>query len=174
MGTERICAYDAQSDSFRFRDVVSSIRPSEATLSEVEPGWKIYLSDGERVISRPAAVGGLLDFLTYKPDADPCAYDGETFLYSVAHATGLAPARIAIRAPDMTSGTSGVVTVHKSVRLGIGAPPTGDAILFRSSEDGSENADVQKSIQIATGLIAEAENRPLFSVVSRIVHWLKK
>ncbi len=173
-GTERICTYDTQSDSFRFRDVVTSIQPSEATLSEVESGWKIYLSDGERVISRPAAVGGLLDFLTYKPDPDPCAYDGETFLYSVAHATGLAPARIAIRAPDTTSGTSGVVTVQKGIRLGIGAPPTGDAILIRSFEDGNENADVRKSIQIATGLIAEAENRPLFSVVSRIVHWLKK
>lgn len=172
--TERMCVYDVQTEGFGFRDVVTSIKPLQVPLSEVETGWKIYFSGGERVISRPAAVGGILDFLTYRPDADPCALSGESFLYSVSYATGMAPAKIALRSPDITSGTSGIVTVHKGVRLGKGAPPSGDAILFRSYEDAKENGDMRKNIQIATGAIAEAENRPFFPVVSRIVHWLKK
>jgi hypothetical protein len=33
---------------------------------------------------------------------------------------------------------------------------------------------VQKNIQLAVGLIAEAENQPMFSIISKTVHWLKK
>jgi hypothetical protein len=33
---------------------------------------------------------------------------------------------------------------------------------------------VQKNIQLATGVIIEAKNQPLFPIVSKIVHWLKK
>ena len=171
-GTGRVCAYDPMSNSFRLRDVVTSLKPTSLMLTETNPGWKIYLPDRERVISRPAAIGGLLDFLAYRPDSDPCAYGGESYLYSVNYATGQAPARIAIRSPDITSGTSGNVTVHKSVFLGAGAPPAADAIVVERPQDGE--GDVQKHIQLATGSIAEAKNNPLFSVASKIVHWLKK
>jgi type IV pilus assembly protein PilY1 len=142
-------------------------------LTETNPGWKIYLPDRERVISRPVAIGGLLDFLAYKPDADPCAYGGGTYLYSVNYATGQAPARIAIHSPEITTGTSGNVTVRNNVLLGIGAPPAADAIIVQRPQN-KDGGGVQKNIQLSTGAIAEAKNEPLFSIASKIMHWLKK
>jgi type IV pilus assembly protein PilY1 len=171
-GTAKVCAYDALSDSFSLQDIVTSIKPASVALADADPGWKIYLAGKEKVISRPVVVGGLLDFLTYKPDADPCRYGGDSYLYSVSYTNGVAPSRIAIRSPAITTGVSGTVTVYKSVRLGRGAPPAGDAIIIQPPGEGSEH--VRKNIQIATGAIIEAENQPLFPIVSKIVHWLKK
>lgn len=171
-GTDRVCAYDPAAHGFRMRDVVTSIKPSSQMLADTDPGWKIYLKDGERVISRPAAIGGLLDFVSYKPDSDPCVYGGSSYLYSVHFATGEAPSRIAIPSPGITTGTTGTVVVEKSILLGSGAPPAGDAVVMLRYEDGE--GGIQKLIQLATGAVNEAKNEPLFSVASKIVHWLKK
>jgi type IV pilus assembly protein PilY1 len=171
-GTTKVCSYNSNSKSFELQDAVTSIAsaspPSAATV-----GWKIPLYSGERVISRPLAVGGLVDFLTYKPDADTCTYGGDSFLYSVGYTSGLAPAKVAILAPEATSGTSGSnVEVYKSIRLGPGAPPTGEAIIVPPPREGADT--IKKKIQVATGVIVEAENQPAFSVVSKIIHRLKK
>jgi type IV pilus assembly protein PilY1 len=171
-GTDRVCTYDAEANSFGFREIVTSIQPTSVMLTDTDPGWKIYLPERERVISRPAAVGGILDFLTYKPDSDPCTYGGDSYIYSVSYTTGQAPARIAIRSPGITTGTSGNITVLKSINLGRGAPPAGDAIMIQPLKDESE--PVQKNIQLASEVIAGAENHPLFSIVSKTVHLLKK
>ncbi len=170
--TGKVCAYDSPSNSFSLKDIVTSIRLTSSVPAVDDEGWKIYLPVGERVISRPLAVGGLVDFLTYRPEADPCKYGGDSYLYSVGYTTGVAPLGIAIRSPEITSGLSGTVTVYKNVLLGPGAPPRGDAIVISPQKEGAEQ--LKKKIQIATGVIAEAENKPVFSLSSRIIHWLKK
>jgi Tfp pilus tip-associated adhesin PilY1 len=68
-GTAKVCTYNSTSKSFELQDVVTSVSASPPPAAAI--GWKIPLNNGERVISRPLAVGGLVDFLTYKPDADP-------------------------------------------------------------------------------------------------------
>jgi hypothetical protein len=62
--------------------------------------------------------------------------------------------------------------VAKGVLLGPGAPPTGEAIIIPPPKEGQEV--LKKKIQIATGVIVEAENAPVLSVVSKLVHLLKK
>jgi hypothetical protein len=38
-----------------------------------------------------------------------------------------------------------------------------------------ENSErLKKKIQVATGAVVETENNPLYSISSRIMHWLKK
>lgn len=169
--TTKSCVYEPSTGRFVSKDVVVSVEPFSPVVSHAEPGWKIFLSRGERVISRPLAVGGLLDFLTYRPDTDPCAYVGTSYLYALRYTSGLPPARPAIRSPEITSGTEGKVTVYKSIRLGYGGPPIGEGIIVQKSSD--ETA-VKKQVALTSGVTLEAENRPLFSIVSRIIHWLRK
>ena len=126
----------------------------------------------------PVAVGGLVDFLTYAPDTDPCSFGGVSYLYAVGYTTGVAPSTVAIRSSKATDSTNNAdkpdeVTVHNRILLGPGAPPTGEAIIIPTPRD-DEPARLKKKIQIATGVIVEAENSPVNSVVSKIVHWLKK
>ncbi|MGB9715455.1 MAG: pilus assembly protein [Thermodesulfovibrionales bacterium] len=168
--TTEVCAYNSSTNSFGLQDVVTDINPTSAAPEAKDPGWRIYLTNGERVLSRPLAVGGIVDFLTYKPDADVCSFGGNSYLYAVGYTTGVAPQSIAILAPGATSGTTGTVTVYKGVLLGPGSPPTGEAIIIPPPE----KEQLKKKIQISTGVIVEAENNPVFSVISKVIHWLKK
>ncbi|HLG22266.1 MAG TPA: PilC/PilY family type IV pilus protein, partial [Candidatus Manganitrophaceae bacterium] len=174
-GTRQECLYDSATNSFGFKAIVTSISPSSTAPAASNNGWYLALSTSptsERVITRPLAVGGLVDFLTYKPDSDACSYGGESFLYAVGYTNGVAPETVAIMDPGATSAISGNVTVAKGVRLGPGAPPTGEAIIIPPPKEGQET--LKKKIQIATGVIIEAENKPVTSVISKIVHWLRK
>lgn len=178
-GTTTVCMYDPDT-GWGEQTVVTSITPTAYTTSITEPGWKVYLSctteSGvtrcERVISRPLAVGGLVDFLTYKPSSEICSYGGDSYIYSLSYTTGVAPYNVAILSPKIASGTTGTVTVYKGVLLGPGAPPTGEAIIIVPPKEGEE--ELKKKIQIATGVVVEAENEPVYSIISKIVHWLKK
>jgi type IV pilus assembly protein PilY1 len=172
-GTTTECLYDGSSNSFGMRTLVTSINPTSTAATDPTNGWYVSLTQGERVITRPMAVGGLVDFLTYKPSSDACAYGGDSYLYAVGYTTGVAPTNVAIRSPETTGGaTTGTVTVARGVLLGPGAPPTGEAIIIPPPKEGQET--LKKKIQIATGVIVEAENAPVHSTISKIVHWLKK
>jgi type IV pilus assembly protein PilY1 len=176
--TTTACMHNPTSNQFENRTMVTAIAQTSAAVDVPTVGWKMSLSAGERVITRPLAVGGLVDFLTYMPSSDECSYGGDSYLYALDYIRGVAPSNIAIRTPDTTKdasgniATSGAVIVAKGVKLGPGAPPTGEAIIVPPPKEGQEQ--LKKKIQIATGVIVEAENTPVISVVSKIVHWLKK
>jgi type IV pilus assembly protein PilY1 len=173
-GTTQACLYDGT--GFSLQTLVTSINQTSASVAPSTTGWFLSLSTSptsERVISRPLAVGGLVDFLTYRPSGELCSYGGDSYLYAVDYLTGVAPATVAIRDPKVTGGTAtGTVTVAKGVLLGPGAPPTGEAIIIPPPKEGEDG--LKKKIQVATGVIIEAENKPTISVTSKISHWLKK
>ncbi|MBI3606802.1 MAG: putative Ig domain-containing protein [Nitrospirae bacterium] len=173
--TTQACLYNSTTNSFSLQTLVTSINQTSSSVAPSTKGWFLSLSaspTSERVISRPLAVGGLVDFLTYRPSSDACSYGGDSYLYAVDYTTGLAPAINAIRDPAVTGTTSGSVTVAKGVRLGPGAPPTGEAIIIPPPKEGEDG--LKKKIQVATGVIVEAENKPVISVTSKIAHWLMK
>jgi type IV pilus assembly protein PilY1 len=177
--TVQVCAYNSTTGSFSLQDVVTTVA-SSSTAPKSQIGWKIYLPKddtsvkkwSEKMITRPLAVGGLVDFLTYKPTGDACSYGGESFLYSVDYTSGVAPQSVAIRSPGATTTTAGATEVKRSLRLGPGAPPTGEAIIIAPPKDGKEL--VKKKIQIATGVIVEAENKPTNSTASKIMQCLEE
>lgn len=171
-GTDTVCTYDSTNDSFGFKTVVTSISPTSQQPGIPDKGWYILLRNGERVITRPLVIGGLVDFLSYVPSSNLCDYGGKSYLYAVDYLRGVAPVNVAIRADKATDGTSGNVTVAGRVLLGPGAPPTGDAIIIPPPKQGQD--ELKTKIQIATGVIVETENKPLISVISKVVHWLKK
>lgn len=172
--TATVCTYDDSSNSFENKVIVTKIQRTSAAATVPDIGWYLKLVSAapksERVISRPLAIGGLVDFLTYMPSSTVCAYGGNSYLYSVGYKTGEATQGVSIRADKSTSGTSGNVTVNKRVLLGPGAPPTGEAIIIPPPKSDA----LKKKIQVATGVIVEAENAPEQSVISQIIHWLKK
>lgn len=173
--TKQMCLFDIDNQTFSNQDVVTVVSISPGSVVGVPPsGWSINLQDsGERVISRALAIGGLVDFVSYVPNQDLCAFGGDTLLYSVSYNKGVAPANPSIRSPDITTGSSGDITVLKRIKLGPGAPPTGDAIIVPPI-DVDDDDSAPKKIQVGTGAIAEAENKPPIPIKKKIMHWLKK
>ena len=188
-GTTQACIYDSES-GFGMKTMVTSVNATSAQAAVPANGWYVNLATSptvERVISRPLAIGGLVDFLSYRPNSDPCAAGGDSYLYSLGYTTGVAPDNVAILSPDTTTiivgsggGTVGnkggnigdEVRVEKGIKLGPGAPPTGEAIIIPPPKEGQEK--LKKKIQVATGVVVEAENETSYSLISKIVHWLKK
>lgn len=167
-GTKVLCLYDSTLNKFTKQTVVTSIEPTSTPPPPSTKGWYIRLTltpSAERVITRPLATGGLVDFLTYKPDSDPCSYGGVSFLYAVGYTTGVAPDNVALLNP--TTPTSGTVTIDPRIQLGPGAPPTGEAIIVKDEK-------LNKKIQVSTGTIVEAKNNPPIEITSKIFHWLRK
>lgn len=178
-GTTQACLFDSSANDFAIKTMVTSISRTSAAVLTPANGWYINLATSptaERVISRPLAIGGLVDFLSYKPNADPCAAGGDSYLYSLAYTTGVAPENVAIMHPDTTGGvTAGSVTVAKGIKLGPGAPPTGEAIIIPPpKEEDAQKDKFKKKIQVATGVIVEAEDETAYSLSNKIMHWLKK
>ncbi len=179
-GTTQVCLYSTPSGttvgSFGYQTVVTSVNAS-ANVAPSTVGWYLPLNtlpSAERIVSNPLAIGGLVDFLTYTPNSDICSSGGDSYLYSLAYNTGVAPAIVAIRSPDITTGTSGNVTVNKRVYLGPGAPPKGESIILPPKSQSDTRETLDKKIQVSTGVIIETKNNPMSSVVSKIVHWLRK
>ncbi len=173
-GTDQICTYNPTLNKFDFETIVTSVAAS-GTTPAAQVGWKIYLStspSAERVISRPLAVGGIVDFLTYVPSSNACSYGGRSNLYAVGYTSGIAPYTLAIRGVGSTTATTGSTTVKRSVDLGPGAPPSGEAIILAPPQEGQDQ--LKKKIQVSTGVIVDITNQPVISTPSKVMQWLKQ
>ena len=51
------------------------------------------IGGSERVFTKPMAVGGIVFFTTFLPDADICTGSGDTYVFALDYKTGLPPAK---------------------------------------------------------------------------------
>ncbi|UTF50236.1 PilC/PilY family type IV pilus protein [Desulfomicrobium sp. ZS1] len=93
-------------------------------------GWKRNLEYGERVIGQPTLFGGLVNFVAYTPNNDPCNYGGSSALYALYYLTGTA--WIENIFGDEEDGAN--VTFRKELGLGMGTT----ASLHIGSQDGTK------------------------------------
>ncbi len=174
LSAKQACIYDSATNGFTQKTIVTEITPTSTAVTPSVAGWYIALKSGERVVTRPISVGGLVDFLTYKPSRNICDYGGDAYAYAVGYSTGVAPTVIALRSPDITdkSGVGDDVTVNNRVLLGHGAPPAGEGIILLPQKDGEKV--LKQKIQLGTTAIMEGEIRPPIDLSTTIIHWLKR
>ena len=67
-------------------------------------GWYITLglgtNSGERLLTKPSILGGILLFTTFKPDNDICGHGGTSYLYALYYETRTAHIKAAIGRDD--------------------------------------------------------------------------
>jgi len=56
-------------------------------------GGPTLVGGSERVFTKPLAVGGIVFFTTFIPDADICTGSGDTYVFALDYKTGLPPAK---------------------------------------------------------------------------------
>jgi hypothetical protein len=56
-------------------------------------GGPTLVGGSERVFTKPLAVGGIVFFTTFLPDADICTGSGDTYVFALDYKTGLPPAK---------------------------------------------------------------------------------
>ena len=116
---------------------------------------------GERVITKPLVMGGLVAFGSYVPGIG-CDYVGESNGYAVYYKTGTAYTNYMFKEQkDMTSPSE---EVARTIRLGEGMP---------SSPSGQKEQDgtVKIFFQQSTGQIITAEHETPISIKSSLKGW---
>lgn len=129
-------------------------------------GWRLIIPSGERCITKPFVIAGLSDFLVYTPTNDPCAMGGETKMYTLFYQTGTAFLQPIYLTPSAVSGGK----LQRTISLGPGAPPPGEGVSAAITKEGN----IEKFVQVSTGVVIQGLQQPPFNIKSRIVHWMEK
>lgn len=126
--------------------------------AKLKKGWYLnFPTPGERSLSRPLVIGGLVAWTTYIPNPDdPCEYEGTSRLYATYYKTGTAYYEYIF---EQTSET-----VARSIELGIGVPSAVGGVVT------GENS-LKGFVQQSTGTIVEIEQTTPFGLRSRLMGW---
>jgi type IV pilus assembly protein PilY1 len=132
-------------------------------------GWVLALTGGERCITKPTVLGGIVTFSTYKPIADICSYEGDSYLYALYYKTGTAYQVNIIGIGDDTmtvgSDTYGNVLKRKELGHGVSASPS----LHVGKKKGA-----RVILQTSTGEILEIDEENLPEAYkSRPINWIQ-
>ena len=144
----------------------------EQGLGDAEyDGWIIDLTGGERCITKPTVLGGLVTFTTYLPEVDDvCKYEGESFLNALYYKTGTASWRSVIGTDDAVTITEGSETkekVQRRISLGYGVASSPSLHLGKTK-------GAKVIIQTSTGEIVEIQQQNLpGDYKSRPLSWIE-
>jgi type IV pilus assembly protein PilY1 len=133
-------------------------------------GWIVDLTGGERCMTKPAVLGGIVTFTTSEPDDDICSYEGDSFLYALYYKTGTAYFENIIGYGDetMTVGAETLNEISKYISLGHG-------ISASPSLHVGKNQGAKAFIQSSTGGILEIDEHNLPDAYkSRPIHWIQQ
>jgi type IV pilus assembly protein PilY1 len=151
--------------------------PSLLTASYSCDGWSMYFKNlaeatdftgtalshsGERAVSKPLLLGGMVMFATYIPGIDECSYEGESNVYAVYYKTGTGYKKYVFK-EQKDSGTT-TQDVGRVKKLGAGMPSSVSAQVTKS---GSTKGFAQQS----TGSILGIESLTPISQKSGIIGW---
>ncbi len=117
--------------------------------------------NGERVISKPLIIGGLVIWATYIPGETFCSYEGESNIYAVYYKTGTAYSEYIFNEQE-ESGTDPVIGRVK--RIGAGMPSPVNAQV-------TGGGTVMGFVQQSTGSIVQVENNAPISLESETLNW---
>jgi type IV pilus assembly protein PilY1 len=134
-------------------------------------GWYRALeASGERIMSKPTVVGGILLAPSYAPnDADFCGFGGDSYLYALYFETGTAYYKsvIGLTADANTPPPAGEMKVRDKTGLGKGLASSLGVHVGRES-------GAKGFIQQSTGTVTEIDLEPALHVKSGFIQWREK
>jgi len=129
------------------------------TLSQKAKGWFFnFITSGERSLSKPTIIGGLVLFTSFIPSTDVCGFGGDSFFYSVFYTTGTS-----YKKSTIGTGSGGkILRKSSSSKTGLGS-----SVSVHSGQESGGKAFVQYS----TGEASELSFTSATSFKSGIVSW---
>jgi type IV pilus assembly protein PilY1 len=153
-----------------FSSLEDDIEQTSSGDSEYD-GWILNITGGERCITKPTILGGLVTFSTYLPDvADVCKHEGDSYLSALYYKTGTAYWSGPLGTDsgttiDVSGETKAKVYSRVKVGYGVASSPS----LHVGKRTGAKVI-----IQTSTGEIVELREDNLPEAYkSRPLHWLQ-
>jgi len=125
-----------------------------------EVGWYKALDSGERIVSKPSVLGGILLAPSFVPNNDICAFGGDSYLHALYFETGTAYSQSVV-------GTTPEGTKDKVLdKVGLGVGISSSLGIHVGREHGARGF-----IQQSTGTINQIDLAPALSIKSGFVNW---
>lgn len=138
------------------------------SLARSKDGWQRTLpSAGERMLSKPAVLGGLVLYSTYLPTSGACSFGGSSALYYPYYETGTAH--------PLTRTVSVPLGMGKPSKIGIQVLPKKGKVPPSGGGDGDDQpADATGFVQLSTGEIMELGLETVLDIRSGLTSWREK
>ncbi|MES0395993.1 MAG: PilC/PilY family type IV pilus protein [Syntrophobacteria bacterium] len=125
-----------------------------------EVGWYKELDSGERIVSKPSVLGGILLAPSFVPNNDVCGFGGNSYLHALYFETGTAYSQSVV-------GTTPDGTKDKVLdKIGLGVGISSSLGIHVGREHGARGF-----IQQSTGTINQIDLTPALSIKSGFVNW---
>jgi len=137
-------------------------------------GWIRSLGasgSGERLLNRPAVLGGIVLAPTFKPNADACGFGGDSYMYTLYFETGTAYTKSVFTSGVLgftgTSASGDAVSETQILdKLSLGKRLAASAGIHMGKEAGAKGL-----LQKSTGSISSIDLQPAFYIKSNITSW---
>jgi type IV pilus assembly protein PilY1 len=134
------------------------VRQGDSLTYEV--GWYKQLDSGERIVSKPSVLGGILLAPSFVPNNDICGFGGDSYLHALYFETGTAYYKSVVgTTPDGTKDK-----VLDKISLGVGISSSLGIHVGRKH-------GARGFIQQSTGTINQIDLTPALGIKSGFVNW---
>jgi type IV pilus assembly protein PilY1 len=142
-------------------------------------GWFTTLpTPGERVVSSPTLIGGIVYFVSFIPSTDICSGSGTGNLYALFYQTGSAYKESVVG----TTTAGGNTNVNRSISLGTAGLASQMAVHIGAQGTGANGTTsntgcsgrVTGFIQSSTGTLSQFCTTPALNPWSRYISWLNQ
>ena len=123
------------------------------------------MHNGERMLSKPLVLGGLVTWATYIPGIDECSFEGESNVYAVYYKTGTAFKKYIFT--EQLEDNNPSSTVARVKRLGVGMPSSVSAQITSSGT-------TKGFVQSQNGSILQLETQSPLSLSSGLKGWMSE
>ena len=137
-----------------------------AAAGQTDGWYRTLTTTGERCITKPSVLGGIVSIPSFTPNDDVCGFGGDSDLYGLYYETGTP-----FYKPLFLSGTESVNLDGNDYdkvleKLHLGAGKSSALGIHAGQEDGAK-----AFIQQSTGIVLEAHLDPAFRINSGLIHW---
>jgi len=135
-------------------------------VARVKDGWIRSMTGGERILTKPTLLGGIVFVPSYLPNADVCGFGGDSYLNGVYFETGTAYYEAVFSdsgTVDYGTTTDGDQVVDK---IDLGAGKSSSLGVHVGAEEGAKGF-----IQQSTGTIVSESLSPAFNIKSGLTSW---
>ncbi|MBL7180828.1 MAG: hypothetical protein ISS65_11605, partial [Desulfobacterales bacterium] len=134
-------------------------------------GWIQSMTGGERILTKPTLLGGIVFVPSFVPSSDVCGFGGDSYLYGVYFETGTAYYKTIFSDPSTVTYTDAGGDTHAQVvdKISLGAGKASSLGVHVGGEEGAKGF-----IQQSTGSIVAESLTPALTIKSGLKSWREK
>jgi type IV pilus assembly protein PilY1 len=140
------------------------------TAARQTDGWyRTLTTTGERCITKPSVLGGIVFVPSFTPNDDVCGFGGDSDLYGLYYETGTPYYKSLFLGGTESITISGNDYEEVLEKLHLGAGKSSALGIHAGQEDGAK-----AFIQQSTGIVREADVDPALKINSGLINWRAK